>query len=417
MTSEDLIEELKNRFNNPTVRVDAITKLDLPGFKEIQSEESSKRIIKLRVLNAIKRWLTSHIDNFIGRDTEEVGNLIRTFIRTTCEGDPDFERESNNIIRLTNDLNNERPPLQIEQFPNSSPASEPCHDGKWDIYKYSAAEIARQMTLIDYFFYFRKIQAGELIGQAWSKSNKEDLAPNLLSMIRRFNEVSQWVAKVILTGRTQVARTAFTERFIDIADELFKINSFDCVMSIMSAFNSSALHRLKSIWETKNGGISQSSLEKLKKLQNSLSVAKNMVSYRDMFDTLAPPKIPFMGKYLQDLTFIDDGNQDFLDDEKRYINFDKRSKLASIISVIQRLQKDAYIFTEIPECIENLRQVSGFGGDQEATAYSISRHIESKAGVITNDISEIDDPKLKSIIQDTPVIARRKTISQSKDTS
>lgn len=209
-------------------------------------------------------------------------------------------------------------------------------------------------------------------------------------------------------------RTACAERFIDIADELFKLNSFNSVMSILSSFNSSALHRLKSVWETKNGGISSGSLEKLKKLQSSLSVAKNMSTYRDLFDTLPPPKIPFLGKYLQDLTFIDDGNQNYLDDAEIIINFDKRLKLASIISLIQRLQKEPYAFHSIPECIEGLQKISGFGDNHDGISYSISTFIERKTGEITNDISEIDvKPDVKHLIRDYPHLnlLRKRTIT------
>ena len=51
-------------------------------------------------------------------------------------------------------------------------------------------EIARQLTLIDYEL-FQRIRPSEFNNLAWTKKNKEVDAPNLIRMIRRFNDV--WV--------------------------------------------------------------------------------------------------------------------------------------------------------------------------------------------------------------------------------
>ena len=107
--------------------------------------------------------------------------------------------------------------------------------------------------------------------------------------------MSGWVGKMILTGKTQLIRTKITERFIDIATEAFKINSLNVVMSILSAFDSSSLHRIRTLWEVKLGGISNIYYEKLIKLKNILKVDKNMTNYREFFKSLPAPKIPFLG--------------------------------------------------------------------------------------------------------------------------
>jgi hypothetical protein len=49
-------------------------------------------------------------------------------------------------------------------------------------------EVARQLTLIEYDLY-KAIKPWECLNQAWTKKNKEEKAPNILAVIKRFNRV------------------------------------------------------------------------------------------------------------------------------------------------------------------------------------------------------------------------------------
>lgn len=51
-----------------------------------------------------------------------------------------------------------------------------------------AKEMARQLTLMDYEL-FQRIRPSEFNNLSWTRKTKEIDAPNLLTMIRRFNEV------------------------------------------------------------------------------------------------------------------------------------------------------------------------------------------------------------------------------------
>ena len=59
-----------------------------------------------------------------------------------------------------------------------------------------------------------------------------------------------------------------------------------------------------------------------------------------------------MGVYLTDLTFIEDGNADFLPETSphgRLVNFDKRRKLSRSIAEIKLYQQDRYPLHDIVE--------------------------------------------------------------------
>lgn len=70
-----------------------------------------------------------------------------------------------------------------------------------------------------------------------------------------------------------------------------------------------------------------------------------------------PPLIPFIGLYLTDLTFIEDGNKDYINEEKKIINFFKRQKLAFVIQGgIKRYQKEYKLkpVTELKNKLTNM---------------------------------------------------------------
>ena len=100
-------------------------------------------------------------------------------------------------------------------------------------------------------------------------------------------------------------------------------------------------------------------------------------SYRDYRMTLHnvdPPTIPYLGTYLTDLTFIEDGNQDM---DGQLINFDKRYKVAAVIGEIQQYQRIGYdsIYTmdeEMQTLLKNLPSVN------EEEAYKISLKVEPR---------------------------------------
>jgi len=72
---------------------------------------------------------------------------------------------------------------------------------------------------------------------------------------------------------------------------------------------------------------------------------------------------PFLGVYLTDLTFIEDGNGDFVPDpnnpDKRLINFDKRRKISRSIAEIKLYQQEPYPFYDIVEIQNFLCGVRG----------------------------------------------------------
>lgn len=60
------------------------------------------------------------------------------------------------------------------------------------------------------------------------------------------------------------------------------------------------------------------------------------------------PCVPYLGVYLSDLTFIEDGNPDILKDTK-LVNFEKRAMISKVITEIQAFQNIDYCLRPVPE--------------------------------------------------------------------
>jgi hypothetical protein len=195
-------------------------------------------------------------------------------------------------------------------------------------------EIARQLTLIE-FDTFRKIRTSELLLQAWNRPKFKHRAPNVLSMIARFNAVSQWVGCQIVRQDKVKTRARVMQKLILIADHLRKLNNFNTLMAFVAMFNTAAIFRLK---HTKSE-LSPKSAEMLAELCTLMDTEGGSALYRKTLESTLPPAIPYLGIFLTDLTFAEDGNPDT---HMGLINFRKSRTLYSIISRIHGLQQKGY---------------------------------------------------------------------------
>lgn len=82
--------------------------------------------------------------------------------------------------------------------------------------------------------------------------------------------------------------------------------------------------------------------------RETISTNKNFVNYRAILHAAAPPLVPFMGMYLTDLIFIEDGIPSVVKNGE-LINFFKRAKTAEVIKEIQQYQNVPYGLTQVHE--------------------------------------------------------------------
>lgn len=124
--------------------------------------------------------------------------------------------------------------------------------------------------------------------------------------------------------------------------------------AIISALGTAPILRLSRTWQQVNPK-THALLESMRQL---IATTKNFGQYREALQVANPPCIPFLGVYLTDLIFIEDGIPSLVKNTE-LINFAKRHKTAEVIRDIQQYQNVPYSLTPVPELqdwiTENMR--------------------------------------------------------------
>uniref|UniRef100_A0A452RJX3 Ras-specific guanine nucleotide-releasing factor RalGPS1 n=1 Tax=Ursus americanus TaxID=9643 RepID=A0A452RJX3_URSAM len=211
----------------------------------------------------------------------------------------------------------------------------------FDVLKVSPEEFASQITLMD-IPVFKAIQPEELASCGWSKKEKHSLAPNVVAFTRRFNQVSFWVVREILTAQTLKIRAEILSHFVKIAKKLLELNNLHSLMSVVSALQSAPIFRLTKTWALLN----RKDKTTFEKLDYLMSKEDNYKRTREYIRSLKMvPSIPYLGIYLLDLIYIDSAypaSGSIMENEQR------SNQMNNILRIIADLQVScSYGYTHV----------------------------------------------------------------------
>jgi len=148
---------------------------------------------------------------------------------------------------------------------------------------------------------------------------------NIIYFINRFNQMSRWLASLIVLSETKEIRATLITRFIHIAMACLTLNNYNGILEIVTALTSVACARLLHTWQLIDPVVQRH----FEKLQELVSINNKFKTLREAQENSDGPCIPYLGVYLGDLTFIEDGNPELTLDG--LINFDKYRMAAQII--------------------------------------------------------------------------------------
>jgi len=166
-------------------------------------------------------------------------------------------------------------------------------------------------------------------------------------MIHTSNRVCRWIETEILCESNPKIRATILGHFIRVAQACFKLNNYNAVMEMLSALGSSSIYRMKKTW----GLLPNKLATTFDELKSLMSPDKSFKHYRSSLKQSNPPAIPYLGLFLQDLTFIEEGNADLIGTE---VNFTKRQKTGTIIVSIRLYQQKPYALEAVPDMVQYL---------------------------------------------------------------
>ncbi|XP_064222185.1 ras-specific guanine nucleotide-releasing factor 1 isoform X1 [Aotus nancymaae] len=336
-----------------------------PDQRNGDKEFVIRRAATNRVLNVLRHWVSKHSQDFETND--ELKCKVIGFLEEVMH-DPELltqeRKAAANIIRTLTQEDPGDNQITLEEITQMAEGvkAEPFEN-------HSALEIAEQLTLLDHLV-FKKIPYEEFFGQGWMKVEKNERTPYIMKTTKHFNDISNLIASEIIRNEDINARASAIEKWVAVADICRCLHNYNAVLEITSSMNRSAIFRLKKTW-LKVSKQTKALIDKLQKLVSSEGRFKNL---REALKNCDPPCVPYLGMYLTDLAFIEEGTPNYTEDG--LVNFSKMRMISHIIREIRQFQQTAYKIEHQAKVTQYLLDQS-FVMDEESL-YESSLRIEPK---------------------------------------
>ncbi|XP_031146492.1 rap guanine nucleotide exchange factor 3 isoform X2 [Sander lucioperca] len=197
-------------------------------------------------------------------------------------------------------------------------------------------DIANELTNYDWEL-FTAMHEVELVYYIFGRHKFPGaITANLERFVRRFNEVQYWVVTELCLCEDLVKRAILLKKFIKIAAVLKDQKNLNSFFAVMFGLSNSAVHRLYKTWER----IPSKTKRIYYAYERLMDPSRNHRAYRLAVAKLSPPYIPFMPLLLKDMTFINEGNPNYVD---KLVNFEKVRMIAKTVNIVRGCRSQPYV--------------------------------------------------------------------------
>ncbi|KAG2373409.1 hypothetical protein C9374_012148 [Naegleria lovaniensis] len=351
-----------------------------PSLDEMHYNIDVRSNIQLSVAKLLLDWVEKYYFDFDDKMVRQLSNFctsrmmesVASFIAKkilqamkTSSRLPHWEQQQVEEKKMQQMATQEVFPVNVDSSPESKKSGQPSTpkninttmDSKQiSLLKMEPKEIAETLTLLDHSIY-NKIKFTEMLGQSWNKDKKRFMAPNIINVTTLFNKISNYCVHQIVSEPNIMSRKKILENLFKTCEILREMNSFNMVMAIYSSFVSSSVSRLTDTW----GMLDEKCTKQYEDICKFVSTDNNQRILRDAMDKAfadGEATTPYLGIYLRDLVFTDDGNPTLIDGK---LNFFKAINQYAIMFNILRFQGREYTFVmkeELQMAIESYKPKS-----------------------------------------------------------
>jgi len=276
--------------------------------------DRKQKPIRFRVVNILKSWFDSFWMEDQSDDTKSLIRDVYTFARDTVKT-TETPGSGPLMTVLEQRLRGQDPTAKRLVLTLSQSTPQPIMPKNMKKLKFldiDVTEFARQLTIVESKLY-GKIKPTECLNKTWQKKvgeNDPEPAPNVKALILHSNQLTNWVAEMILTQQDVKKRVVVIKHFVQVADvsqcpslvclasnnmqKCRQLNNFSTLTSIISALGTAPIHRLKRTWDQ----VPQKTLTVLETMRRLMGSTKNFGEYRESLHLANPPCIPFFGTFL-----------------------------------------------------------------------------------------------------------------------
>merc|ERR1719361_2378252 len=404
-TMETLVLTHKQFTNSLTLLKNLRRRFDVPIPNDIRSDDvktnefrqNVQKRIQLKVIKSLRDWMKTYWDDDFLHDLE-LQKELALWLADLAQQSKQKQRQCPWIAPLSNMVNKEYERFKLKSPNQSARANALKFSPKTGVptslervpikkgYKLSsttAEDLADQITVMD-FNIFSHIAERECIGQAWKK--KKEQSPNVLAMINQFNNLTVFVQLQILQEKSLKDRGKAIKRVIKMGERFKTLKNYNSLCAVLGALNSSPIHRLKSAWQR----VPEKQLNLFESFKQIFVNTRNFRNFRQLFRNMSPPAIPYFGLFLQDLVFIDDGNDQYkkIDNFKQHgfmVNFNKCVRTMDRIKNIKLYQTNPYVNGKHVKSLDFLQKIL------YAEFFNMKDYTEDKIWNISTAVKKADE--------------------------